>query len=192
MPLLSPCLDAGNKSSPWKRTRKPWLAPSTMQKCMVFREKYSGFTATSSTCFRHDSRLSLRKPSSSAARHGEVRHSLHGQQSQPTEEAFPANDQQARSTLTTKFSIWTRCSRTLSRLSTNRSPPLQPTSCSSCLARRILSTSRSTKVRMRSYESRTTACTVPARHSVFSSAIMQWNELALGWASFDVKSERSA
>ena len=74
MPSLLHCLDDGTKSSPWRRTRKPWLAPSTMQRCTVSQRRSSGFTVTSLKCSTRGSGLRRRKLSSSAARLGEVRH----------------------------------------------------------------------------------------------------------------------
>lgn len=73
--MLSPLryLDDGTKSSPWRRTRKPWLAPSTTQRCTVLQRRSSGFMATFLKCSTRDSGLRRRKLSSSAVRLGEVR-----------------------------------------------------------------------------------------------------------------------
>ena len=54
--------------------RKPWLAPSTTQRCTVSQRKSSGSMAISLRCSTRGSELRRRKLSSSAVRLGEVRH----------------------------------------------------------------------------------------------------------------------
>lgn len=78
MPSLLHSPDDGIRSSLWRRTRKPWLAPSTMQRCMVLQRRSSGSTATSLRCSTRDLEPLRRKQSSSAVHLGEVRYTVMG------------------------------------------------------------------------------------------------------------------